>query len=311
MPVSRIKLSPSIPDLEFSRLVFGAWRLLDRAETATPQAIAECIETAIEAGITTFDHADIYGNYAVEEAFGRALKINPKLKNRIEIVTKTGIKLLSSTRSNHRIKSYDTSKAHITQAVENSLRALGIESIDLLLIHRPDLLMNPEEVGETFAALEKAGKCRAFGVSNFTASQFEMLQSRVGVPLVTNQIELNPLQISAFENGIIDSCMLHEISPMAWSPLGGGKLFDSSLPAASRVAKVMQEILGRRSSLPRGASIEHVCYAWLLAHPARILPVMGTANLERIRNAGIAEHIQLTREEWYEIWQASKGHEVA
>jgi predicted oxidoreductase len=221
MQVSRIKLSEANSSPEFSRLVFGAWRLLDRTETSTPQAIAERIETAIEAGISTFDHADIYGNYAVEEAFGRALKLNPNLKNRIEIVTKTGIKLLSPARPNHRIKSYDTSKAHITQAVENSLGALGIDSIDLLLIHRPDLLMNPEEIADTFAGLAKAGKCRAFGVSNFTSSQFEMLQSRVGVPLVTNQVELNPLQMAALENGVIDSCMLHEISPMAWSPLGG------------------------------------------------------------------------------------------
>jgi predicted oxidoreductase len=311
MPVSRIKLSQASSSPEFSRLVFGAWRLLDRTETSSPQAIAERIETAIEAGITTFDHADIYGNYAVEEAFGRALKLNPNLKNRIEIVTKTGIKLLSPARPNHRIKSYDTSKAYITQAVENSLKALGVASIDLLLLHRPDLLMDPEEISATFTELAKAGKCRSFGVSNYSASQFEMLQSRMSVPLVTNQIELNPFQMSALDNGVMDLCMQRKVSPMAWSPLGGGKLFDGNNPNAVRVSKTMHEILDRRSSLPRGATIEHVCYAWLLAHPANIVPVLGTANLDRIRNASIAEHIQLTREEWYEIWQASKGHEVA
>ena len=311
MPVSRIRLSQAPSSPEFSRLVFGAWRLLDKTETSTPQAIAERIETAIEAGITTFDHADIYGNYAVEEAFGRALKLNPNLKNRIEIVTKTGIKLLSPARPNHRIKSYDTSKAHITQAVENSLKALGVASIDLLLIHRPDLLMDPEEISATFTELAKAGKCRSFGVSNYSAAQFEMLQSRISVPLVTNQIELNPFQMRAFDDGVMDSCMQHRIPPMAWSPLGGGKLFDSSQPTAVRVAKTMQEILDRRSGLPRSATIEHVCYAWLLAHPANIIPVMGTANLERIRNASIAEHIKLTREEWYEIWQTGAGREVA
>jgi predicted oxidoreductase len=310
MAITRIKLAdhPTAPTL--SRLVFGAWRLLNQPETSTPQAISGLITAALEAGITTFDHADIYGNYEVESRFGEALKKIPGARGKLQIVTKTGIRLKSSARPSHRIKSYDLSATHIRSSVENSLVHLGVDTIDVLLLHRPDWLLHPDEVANTFEALLKEGKCRSFGVSNFTPSQFDMLQSRLSFPLVTHQIELSPFHMAPLNNGVIDQCVTRRIAPMAWSPLGGGRLFDASNEQATRMTSVMQDILHRRQDLPKAAGIDHVAYAWLLAHPAGILPVLGSSKVERIASSWIAEAIQLTREEWYEIWQAAEGRAV-
>lgn len=306
MSLSRIKLSPDGP--EFSRLVFGAWRLADRPETNSPGAVEERIKAALDVGMTTFDHADIYGNYTVEELFGRALAKNPDLKKRIEIVTKTGIRLLSGNRPSHRIKSYDTSRAHLETSVDHSLKALGVEKIDCLLIHRPDYLADPAEIADTFEHLYKKGKVLSFGVSNHSASQTEMLRSRMCVPFVTNQVELSPFCMDALDNGVLDQCLQSKMFPMAWSPLGGGRLFHDSSVETQRLVQCLQNIAARRDQ--DDLTVEHVAIAWLLAHPARVIPVLGTANLSRIRSAARAEEIQLTREEWYEIWQAAKGREV-
>jgi predicted oxidoreductase len=310
MPISRIRLSQDTKSPEFSRLVFGAWRLLDRPETSSASAINRLIVTALEAGMTTFDHADIYGNYAVEAAFGAALKLTPGLKNHIQIVTKTGIKLKTNARPDHRIKSYDASAKHIFESVDQSLRNLGTEHIDLLLIHRPDWLANPDEIAETFVALRDSGKCRAFGVSNHSSTQFELIQSRLPFGLVTNQVELSPFHRQPLENGVLDQCMTKGIAPMAWSPLGGGKLFDDTCETARRLRVALQSTLDRRSGLSKEAGLDHAAYAWLLAHPARIIPVIGTGNIERIQHVGIAEEIKMNREEWYEIWTAASGTNV-
>ena len=310
MAVSRIQLTQDPGGVTLSRLVLGAWRLLNRPETSSTQAIARVIETALEAGITTFDHADIYGNYAVEERFGEALRQVPGATQRLEIITKTGIKLKSGARPQHRIKSYDLSAGHIRQSVESSLRALGVDTIDVLLLHRPDWLADPDEIAGEFVRLKDQGKCRAFGVSNFSVSQVECLQSRLPFALATNQIELSPFHMAPLNNGLLDQCVTKRMAPMAWSPLGGGRLFDTSDEQARRLVPVMTDILSRRTNLPRAAAIDHVAHAWLLAHPARIIPVLGSANVERIASARIAEAIQLTREEWYEIWRAAEGREV-
>lgn len=310
MAISRIQLTQSPDSPTLSRLIFGAWRLLDRVETSSAHAIAQLIETALETGITTFDHADIYGNYQVEQRFGEALKKIPGAKNHIEIVTKTGIRLVSPARPNHRIKSYDLSAGHIRTSVEHSLRALGCDTIDVLLLHRPDFLADPDAIAAAFDTLRTEGKCRAFGVSNFSPSQFDALQSRVPFALVTNQVELSPFHMAPLSNGVIDHCIIKRMAPMAWSPLGGGRLFDPKNETAARVRKVMDEIIERRPHLSGRATIDHVAYAWLLAHPARILPVLGTSQTERIASAHLSESIQLSREEWYEIWRAAEGREV-
>jgi len=219
--VPAIRLGENGPS--FSRLVHGLWRLAGWGkDTRQVRALIDC---CLERGITTFDHADIYGDYTCEQLFGEALAEAAIDRASIQFVTKCGIKLISRRRPNHRTKSYDTSAAHITASVENSLRSLRTDYIDLLLIHRPDPLMDPAEVNEAFVALKEAGKVRHFGVSNFLPSQFDLLAARLDVPLVTNQIEYSVMCLEAHADGTVDQCQRLDVRPMAWSPLGGGRLF--------------------------------------------------------------------------------------
>ena len=218
--MQKISLHPSGPEL--SRIIVGAWRWTNES---APQ-IEQLIQTSLDKGITAFDHADIYGNYSCEENFGNVLRANPSLRNKLQLITKFGIKLLSDKRPEHKIKHYDTSASHITWSVENSLKMLATDRIDLLLIHRPDPLLNPAEVAETFSTLKQQGKVLHFGVSNFTTTQFEMLQSYLSFPLVTNQIELSLFRNEPFFNGDTDVMMKHRIRPLGWSPSGGGKSFE-------------------------------------------------------------------------------------
>jgi predicted oxidoreductase len=306
MSLSRVKLSPDGP--EISRLVFGAWRLADRPETNSPAAVEERIRAALEVGITTFDHADIYGNYTVEDLFGRALARSPDLKKKIEIVTKTGIRLVSGNRPSHRIKSYDTSRRHIEESVDHSLTLLGVEKIDCLLLHRPDYLADPEEIAATFEDLYKKGKVLSFGVSNHSVSQVELLRSAACAPFVANQIEFSLFCTDPLDNGVLDQCRKTGLIPMAWSPLGGGRLFHDSSLETQRLVRCLHDIVARRTR--SDLAIEHVALAWLLAHPARVIPVLGTSNLARISAVVRAEDVMLTREEWYEVLQAAKGCEV-
>lgn len=281
----------------FSRVVAGAWRWND----LTTDQISNLINTALDNGITTFDHADIYGNYSCEELFGKALKRNAALRNKIELVTKFGIKLLSDKRPQHRIKHYDTSKTHAVQSVENSLHALNTDRIDVLLIHRPDPLMNPEEVAEAFTMLKQQGKVLHFGVSNFTTAQFELLQSYLSFPLVTNQIEISLYNHTALFDGVTDSLHKHRVRPMAWSPLGGGKFFENA-----QVNTVLHQ-LGEKYQ----ATSTQVLLAWLLKHPAGIFPVIGTTKAERIAESAKAVTLQLDLQDWFILLKAATGQDVA
>ncbi|NGQ95195.1 aldo/keto reductase family oxidoreductase [Brevibacillus sp. SYP-B805] len=291
-------------DLEFSRMVYGMWRLAEWNMT-TKEIIAR-IEGCLELGITTFDHADIYGNYTCEERFGEALAQQPALRERMEIVTKCGIRLVSPHRPANRIKHYDTSKEHIIQSVNQSLKNFRTDTIDLLLIHRPDPLMNPEEVAEAFAELKKEGKVRHFGVSNFLPSQFDMLQSYLDVPLVTNQVEVSVAHLNQFDNGTIDHCLRNRIKPMVWSPVAGGRLFSSDEERYIRLRGTLSAIAKEVNA----ASIDQVMYAWILQHPATMLPIIGSGNFERVTSAVQALEIKLTRQHWFEIWRSSLGRDV-
>jgi predicted oxidoreductase len=284
-----------------SPIVAGVWRLLDWRLDAP--ALARWIEQAIELGITTFDHADIYGGYAVEAAFGEALAASPGLRERLRLVTKCGIKLVSPARPAHAIKSYDSSRAHITASVENSLRALRTDRIDLLLIHRPDALMDPDEVAETFLALRDAGKVLHFGVSNHTPSAFAMLHKRV--PLVTNQIEFSALLMTALADGTLDQATDLALPPMIWSPLAGGRVVSGGDAQAQRVRKVLDE-LGRA----RGVSAATMAYAWIRRHPSRPIPITGSGRIEALREAVAALDVALGAEDWYRVWQASMGRDL-
>lgn len=299
MSVSRTKICKEGPDV--SRLIMGTWRLLDEPPMNAQQTLA-FIEQCVEQGITTFDEADIYGNYGSEERFGEALSLKPSLKHDIEIVTKCGIKLLSDKKPGHKVKHYDTSKQHIIDSVENSLQLMSVEHIDLLLLHRPDPLMNPHDVAEAFHLLNEHGKVFHFGVSNFTVRQFEMLQAHCPVPLVTNQVEISLLQREAFLDGTLDYLMQHQKSPMAWSPFGGGAIFQKN--EQNNALHNQLETLSKKYD---GAGYDQIALAWLYQHPAHVMPILGTRNIDRIRAAAEAEHIILSREEWFALWSAAGG----
>lgn len=294
-----IRLAPDGPLL--SPIVAGAWRMAEW--NFDVQQRLRWIEQCVELGVSTFDHADIYGDYRVEALFGEALAMRPGLRNELQLVSKCGIKLVSAQRPQHRIKSYDTAHAHVVASVEQSLRALRSEHLDLLLIHRPDALMDPDALAQTFAALQAAGKVLHFGVSNHAPSQLALLHARH--PLATNQIEFSPLHLEALSDGTLDQCLALGLRPMAWSPLGGGRLFDGQDAQAARV-RAQLEILGAQ----HGAPVATIAYAWLLRHPSRPLPITGSHRIEGIRDAVAALDITLSAEDWYAVWQASTGRAV-
>lgn len=299
--MERVKIAE---DLSFSRIIHGLWRLNDWK--LSNKDLVRLVEFCLDRGITTFDHADIYGSYTCESLFGQALAHKPALRERMELVTKCGIKLVSKNRPEHTIKSYDTSKEHIFQSVENSLRNFHTDYIDVLLIHRPDPYMNPEEVADAFSQLKQEGKVRHFGVSNFKQAQFNMLQSYLDMPLITNQIELSLYELENFNDGTVDLCQEKRISPMAWSPLAGGKIFTSTDEKTVRLNEKLKQI----SDEVGARSIDEVLYAWLLHHPAKIMPVVGSGKIERIESAIKALSVSLTREQWFDLLQTAQGHDI-
>ncbi|MEW6763124.1 MAG: aldo/keto reductase [Pseudomonadota bacterium] len=285
-----------------SRIVAGMWRMNEWG-MSVQQRLA-FIEQCLEMGVTSFDHADIYGDYGVEGVFGEALRAQPSLRDRIELVSKCGIKLLSSKRPQHGIQHYDTTAAHILASAEESLRQLGTDHLDLLLIHRPDPLMDFDEIAEAFTRLIDAGKVRHVGVSNFTRHQFECLNRRI--PLATNQVEFSPMFVDPMFDETFDGLQDLRIAPMVWSPLGGGRLFTSSDARAATVRAVIQEIADRMQQ-----SFASVLFAWIMTLPSRPIPLTGTGRIEAIREAVIGAGMQLAREDWFHILRAARGHEVA
>jgi predicted oxidoreductase len=284
-----------------SPIAAGLWRLHEwQLDTA---ALVRWIEQALELGISSFDHADIYGGYTVEAQFGQALAAAPGLRRRMQIVTKCGIKLVSPQRPAHAVKSYDSSRAHVMSSVHESLRALHTDHIDLLLIHRPDLLMDPDELADTFRHLLAAGKVLSFGVSNHTPGQLAMLRKRH--PLVTNQIEFSPLQMRALADGTLEQCVDLGLRPMIWSPMGGGRLFNGGDEQAARVWAVLQDLAWQL-----GVSVPTVAYAWIMRHPSRPIPVTGSRRIEALAEAVAALNVRLSAADWYRIWQASIGYEL-
>ncbi|MDW1923777.1 aldo/keto reductase, partial [Vibrio sp. 736] len=236
--VAKVVTAPNGP--EFSELVQGYWRAADWGMTA--QERLSFLKQHIELGITTVDHADIYGNYECEALFGEALALDKSVRDQIQIVTKCDINLCGDKTPERKINHYDTSSAHIYQSVNNSLERLNVDEIDVLLIHRPDVLMDADEVAEAFTELHKVGKVKHFGVSNFTPRQFELLQSRLGKPLVTNQVEINPLNFEVAHDGTLDQMQMLRTRPMAWSCLGGGSIFSGESEQAIRVRNELEAI---------------------------------------------------------------------
>lgn len=288
-------------DVSLSRLVYGMWRLGDDHDTS-PARVQAKIEACLAQGITSFDQADIYGDYESETLLGEALGAAPSLRDSMEIVTKCDVMLMSERFPERRVKHYDTTAAHILASADNSLQNMQIEQIDMLLIHRPDPLMDVDKTAETLDGLVHSGKVRSVGVSNFRPWDFTLLQSRMKTSLATNQIEINLITHDALTNGDLAFLQEKQIPPMAWSPLAGGHLFAS---AESELRNFLHAVAADFET-----DMASVAVAWLLRHPARILPVMGTNDLDRIRRLGEAAKIDMDRETWFQIYQAALGHEV-
>ncbi|HCG8562461.1 TPA: aldo/keto reductase family oxidoreductase [Vibrio parahaemolyticus] len=300
--VAKVVTAPNGP--EFSELVQGYWRAADWGMTA--QERLSFLKQHIELGITTVDHADIYGNYECEALFGEALALDKSVRDQIQIVTKCDINLCGDKTPERKINHYDTSSAHIYQSVNNSLERLNVDEIDVLLIHRPDVLMDADEVAEAFTELHKVGKVKHFGVSNFTPRQLELLQSRLGKPLVTNQVEINPLNFEVAHDGTLDQMQMLRTRPMAWSCLGGGSIFSGESEQAILVRNELEAIREEVGA----TSIDQVIYAWVRRLPSKPIPIIGSGKIERVQTAVNALNIELTREQWYRVWVASKGHGV-
>lgn len=290
---------PLSNDVSLSRIVYGMWRLGDDPDTSDRHIRAK-VEACLEQGISTMDHADIYGGYTVEALFGEAIR-GTDLRDRIEIVTKCGIIAPVGDYAGARLKHYDTSRRHVTASVERSLRLLGTDRIDLLLIHRPDPFMDFDETGRVLDDLVASGKVRAVGVSNFRPWDRALLQSRMQTPLAVNQIELSLQSREAFTNGDLSEIRLAGMRAMAWSPLGGGTLMTGESALGQRLDRMAAAF---------GVDRAAIAVAWLLAHPAGIMPVMGTNSLHRIRHLSEALSVTLTREDWFDLYSEAEGYEV-
>jgi predicted oxidoreductase len=299
--------------LQSSRLAYGCWRIATTGNIQEDLKTARAaILTAIEAGFTLFDHADIYCKGRAESAFGEVLRENPSLRKKILIATKCGIRTADDPPGAP--GRYDFTAEHIIRSCEQSLKRLHTERIDLYQLHRPDWLMEVDEVAIAFSSLHKSGKVREFGVSNFRPSQVGLLQraiqQKLEKSLVVNQVEVSLTQLAAFEDGTLDQCQALNITPMAWSPLGGGLLGDGAsdlLPGQKAykpapIVAALDEI-----AVARGTTRVAIALAWLLKHPTKMIPIIGSIKPDRIRAAATAAEIELTREEWYRLLIAARG----
>lgn len=296
--MERVELSVG---LELSRIVYGMWRLGDDADNS-PARVQAKIEACLEQGITSFDLADIYGGYTTEALLGGALQAAPALRDRMEIVTKCDIIAPIGKYAHKPVKYYDTSPAHIAGSLDRSLRKLNCERVDLLLLHRPDPLMDHFETGRALDEAVASGKVRAVGVSNFRPHDWELLQSAMDTRLATNQIEISLLAHEPMSNGELAFLQRIGVAPMAWSPLAGGALLSSG---HSQLNATLKQIAARDN-----VDAMAVAVAWLLAHPAMILPVIGTNTIERIRQISSTFSVNMDRETWYALYTAALGHDV-
>jgi predicted oxidoreductase len=291
-------------ELKLSRFIWGQWRLLDWNLSYTERE--KLTREVIDLGISSIDHADIYGDYSCEAAFGEVLKNNPSWRSEMQLISKCGIKLISDRYPNRKVKYYDYSYDYIVGQVENSLRNLNTDILDLLLLHRPSPFFNAEEVASAFDYLYQSGKVKSFGVSNFLPHQFEQLAKASDHDLVSNQIELSIYSLEHFENQNINFLQSKGVSPMAWSPLAGGKILSPDDKKSHRVQKGLYKIQEKYPDF----SIDQIALAWLLMHPAGIQPILGSGKLKHIKSAIAAQEIQLSLEDWFYLYTCSTGQEV-
>lgn len=294
--------------LETSRLAYGCMRISGDNSPEARAAGKAAIRAAVDAGYTLFDHADIYGGGHSEALFGEVLSESPGLRKQLLIASKCGIRQATSPDPNF-TKRYDFSRDYILSCVAGSLERLGIEYLDLFMLHRPDYLMDPEVVAEVFDTLASQGTVRHFGVSNFSPSQVSMLQAACSLPVVCNQVELNIDNISALVDGTLDSCLQQQMTPMAWCPLGGVAYPAWGETLSAEQHKRIDDELSRQSQR-YGTEPWVVILAWLLRHPAKIVPIIGSTQASRIQTALYSLQIDYSSEDWYRLLEARNGHEV-
>lgn len=293
--------------LNSSKLIYGCMRIVGDNSAQDRAKGKRAILSAVDAGYNHFDHADIYGGGKSESLFGEVLKESPQLRDQLIITSKAGIRPKKG--QEYAPTRYDFSKQYILDSVDNSLKRLGVDKLDMFLLHRPDFLMNIHEVAETFAILKAAGKVEHFGVSNFLPSQVEALRSVSSQPIVANQVEINIHRVDTLLDGTLDQCQQHNMSPIAWCPLGGvaypawGNTF--SAHDEKRIADELAQQSQQYNCEPW-----QVILAWLLKHPANIFPIIGSTTPERIEAAKIALTLEYSREDWYRLFEARNGETV-
>lgn len=285
---------------DFSRIIAGTMTWGAWGKKFNTSQMVEMIEHCIKNNITSFDHADIYGDYTTEAAFGKAFNESGIKREDIQLISKCGIQLLSNIRPN-KVKHYNYSKNYILQSVEDSLNKLQTNYLDLFLIHRPSPLMCPKTIAEAANELKVKGKIKQFGVSNFTISQMDMLSKHIEIS--ANQVECSLIEPQAMFDGVLDYAITHNQLAMAWSPLG--HFFTGKSEQIIRISKQL-DILNKKYS----ATKDQLLLAWLLKHPALIYPVIGTGNFDRIVNSSKSTQIEIELEDWFMLLEASNGHET-
>jgi predicted oxidoreductase len=297
-----------------TRLAYGGWRLAGTwdPKQVTPERIEagkKAVFAPYEAGYPMFDHADIYCSGEAERIFGLAMKEIRGMKHQVLIATKCGIRFRGGPNADSPQR-YDFSAEHIQRSCEGSLTRLGIERIDLYQLHRPDALMDSAEVAGVFEKLKKQGKVREFGVSNFAPSQVAALQSACPMPLIVNQVEVHLGRLACLYDGTLDQCLAEKMTPLVWSPLGGGLLGTAATVPATHprraILLAVQEQLDKTAKA-YGVSRTVIALAWLLKHPCGIIPIVGSTDPQRIRDAVKADEIDLDRENWYRLLVAARG----
>ncbi len=312
--------------LEVSRIAYGCMGLGGSWARATPlseqtrREAVQAIRTALDEGINFFDHADIYRWGKAEEAFATIWSEVPDLREKIIVQSKCGI-VMEGARPESTVGQFDFSYEHITRSVEGSLKRLQTDYLDVLLLHRPDPLVEPEEVARAFDDLQASGKVRYFGVSNHTAGQMRLLKKSLSQPIVANQLEVSLLHLHLFDEGVVfnqeamhgegtlEYCRQHHITIQAWAPFKKGAVITGMDNPPSQAAQAVAQLIAELAQ-EKGVSKEAIALAWLLRHPAKIQPIIGTTKPERIKAACEADHIELTRDEWYRLFIAGRGNQM-
>ncbi len=298
---NQVSLSPN--GLTVSDVVYGTWRMLDDEPKPSVDSLVARFELLLELGITTLDTAEIYGLYTVEDGIGDVFKARPDLRDQFQVITKCGIDVPSDAKPGARLPHYNASSENIIACTEKALQLMNTDRIDALLVHRPDWFTSADETAEALKKLVADGKVLHVGVSNYLPGQFDLLQDRMGGSLVTNQVEISLLEMGTLYDGTLAQLEKARVRPMAWSPLAGGRLFDSDNEASVRIRECMDDMRDRYD----GAGDDALAFAWVMNHPSRPVTIIGTNKEDRIRSQASAADIKLDRQDWYALWSAAKG----